>query len=298
MKKNRKRFFVLSLSIVLSVLVLQFHYRLSEGFRIQKAFFYPSSFEDDSTALDALQDFTYCFEKPFKYIGRGGQVYVFESFDKKYVLKIVRFHKANIPLTARLFKNIFFCSKHYSEIEQDRLKRFNRAFESYQIAWNHLRKETGMVYMKLFRAKQDYPQVVLSVNSLIKHQLDLKDVAFIIQKRTDDFRSSLERMLQNNEDEELKKCISSYVEMAVKRSMQMILNKDYLLKNFGYVQTTPIEIDLGNFYYDYALKDPKVFQKQLHSFLVPLIRFLEKRDFEMAVFAKNEIDRQMNRVEK
>ena len=128
--------------------------------------------------------------------------------------------------------------------------------------------------------------------------MNLNDFAFILQKRGTDFKKSLLTMIKNNEEEKMKKLVSSFITMALHRSEQLILNKDYLLKNFGVIDSRPVEIDIGNFYYDHAMRGDYIFKRESVSFISPLVQFFEKRHFDMAIFTQEELSRQIEAMKK
>ena len=52
-----------------------------------------NNLENNIEADDNVQEMNNIFDQKFKYLSKGCQTYVFQSEDKKYVIKFIRYHR-------------------------------------------------------------------------------------------------------------------------------------------------------------------------------------------------------------
>lgn len=83
----------------------------------------------------------------------------------------------------------------------------------------------------------------------IAYEVELDPLAFLLQRRAEPFFSHLETLL--NDEEQLKKAISSLFQLITRRSQKGIVDRDAILeKNYGFLDGEAIQIDVGRFVYD------------------------------------------------
>ncbi len=99
---------------------------------------------------------------------QGGQSYVFISADEKYVLKFFKdMPRPWIPL---------------QNYQKKKLGKLIRTMNGYQLAFDRLREETGLLYLHLSPTKTPLPTTLVD-RLLIEHSIDLSSVYFVLQKR-------------------------------------------------------------------------------------------------------------------
>jgi len=99
---------------------------------------------------------------------QGGQSYVFISADEKYVLKFFK----DMPRPWIPFKNY----------QQKKLGKLIRTLKGYQLAFDKLKEETGLLYLHLSPTETALPTTLVDRIS-IEHPIDLSSVYFVLQKR-------------------------------------------------------------------------------------------------------------------
>lgn len=180
----------------------------------------------------------------YHYLSKGAQCYVFQSEDHQYVLKFFRqklFYIPQIyhylPLPARL--------EHYRAKKlQKKRNALEKDFQSYVIAYEDLKSETGLVFMHLNKT-QIFQHPLTLVDKLgIEHQIDPNQYEFYLQKRADLIPQKIETCTLD----EAKQAIAALFDLIEIKLEKGIRDTDEnLKKNFGFVGTQAIQIDIGRF---------------------------------------------------
>lgn len=200
----------------------------------------------------------------FYYYGRGGQSYVFVSEDKKTILK-------------------FFKKNPFSNLDP--------IFQSCKLAYDKLKKETGLLYLHL-NPTHGNPITVQIVDPLrIEHTIDLDSTSFILQKRAKLIYSKIEQEMKCGNVDGAQKAISSLLSYLAHRCQQGIRDADGGLKrNYGYVGDFPISIDIGSFAEDKQLQSPKAAIKELKNKTYRLQKWLGKRYPELSDYFRSQLE--------
>jgi hypothetical protein len=211
----------------------------------------------------------------FFYLGRGRQSFVFSSEDDRYVIKFLRYHKYQKPLTTRMFSCI---TKGQKQAFLEKKERALRAQESYDIALNRLSLETAVIFAHLTPTRHSYKQVVVYDGLDRAWTIDLDNVLFIVQKKASSLEKELKRSLLSKNEEKVHQLICSFLEGVFKRQKAGILNRDWrnALRNSGVIGDQVIEVDIGSFYRDDAVFSGDRFQEEMILFSLPLKEFLKK----------------------
>lgn len=165
--------------------------------------------------------------QPFTYLTKGGQSYVFASEDGYFVLKFFRYpHR--LPFV-------------HTHVDR------SRDFLSAKIAYTDLKDETGLIYVHLNPTKT--LKTVTLVDKLgISHPIHLDDYAFVLQRRASPVFISIAKWMEKGEVDKAKEGLSSLIELIAERAAKGIVDHDpNLSKNFGFLGTRAIEIDIGRF---------------------------------------------------
>lgn len=172
------------------------------------------------------------FQKPFRYLGKGVQSYVFASGD--YVIKFIRHDR-------------FRCYP-WTHNVQKRSNRLLKDFTSYQIAHDDLAAETGLIYLHLNPTGFLKQKITIIDKLNIAHVLDLDQMEFIVQKRAQLVYPALWALIVQNKLDAAKIALSSLVSLLHKRIEMGIYDKDPDLNtNFGFIGLQAMQIDIGRF---------------------------------------------------
>lgn len=188
----------------------------------------------------------------FSYIGRGAQAYVFESADGKSVLKFFRKTRFAPPYWMRLLPPLPFKVKKFASKRDNVLKDFT----SYQIAFNELQEETGLLLVHLDKTTLQ-KRVTLECEGK-RYHVNLGDYSFILQKKGELVYSALARYVKEGNLEIAKESLTSLVHLLKERCDKKVADRDpNFSKNYAFIGTDAIEIDIGRFSHA-PIQTPKI----------------------------------------
>jgi hypothetical protein len=160
-------------------------------------------------------------QQKYSLCDQGGQSYVFISEDGKYILKF--------------FKEMPRPWFPWPSYQKKKLGKLARTLRGYQLAFNRLREETGLLYLHLAPTSSPLPAVLVD-RLHIEHRLDLSSIYFVLQKRAEPITNFSESTL------------SQIYELLQKRSSVHIADHDPRLQsNLGWIDNHLVFIDPGRF---------------------------------------------------
>ena len=257
----------LILFVVLFFSLERFCHKQTHGFRLHKIQSPPSQdahWETPPPSAEAQA----ALEQPYHFLNSGGECYIFASEDGKYVLKFFKHHhmRVNSPLDPIL---------PHAFIENRRIRR-TKFFTSCKIASDRFSKETGLVYLHLTKTDSLLHKLRLYDPIGIVHDLSLDTLEFALQKRASLAYPTLTALLEAGEISGAEKRLASLVDLIAARSRAGIADHDARKRNFGFIGTEAIELDLGSFSFDESLYDPDNAQKALLYETIKLRRWVKK----------------------
>ncbi len=160
--------------------------------------------------------------QPYFFLGKGSQCYVFESQDKKWVIKFFRYDHP---------------------ISEDKIAHL---FNACKTAYDFLKEETGIVYIHLNPTMVNLPTLYCEDPVGRRVEFDLNQCRFAIQKRAKPFRKILEEARKS--PKQMQKRLDEFIDLLIARTRKGVLNSDpSLSRNFGFLEDRAIEIDFGNY---------------------------------------------------
>ncbi len=238
--------FILSL-----ILVKRFCFRQTDGFALHKIQSpLPYCSEWDTTPLPAEENgkLLEILDQPFDYLARGAQAYVFASRDGKTVIKFFRVYHLMPPLWVTCL-NFPLPLQPYKIAKMIRKREgLKRDFQSYKIAFEELKDETGVLYVHLNKSDNLKKKLIIHDKIGIAHAVDLDHMEFIVQKKASMFYPSIDHFVQIEGIRGAKEAITALIQLLQARREKGIYDKDPdLLTNFGFIGKTPVQIDIGRF---------------------------------------------------
>jgi len=210
-------------------------------------------------------------KQEFHSIGRGRQCYAFESEDGKYVIKIPRRDRYNLPFWLRALDLKALDSYR----EHRRVARFNCGrglIESFHIAFADLKEETGIIAMWV--PKMDVRELHIRDKLGRSYHLPFGKVGFILQHKKRLFRDVFAEAHKKGTVDQVFKGLMDLVE---KRARKGILNKDgSFLRNFGFDENGAYQIDVGSFYKEAQLSDRDAYDKSIRNTMAPIREWAER----------------------
>lgn len=197
--------------------------------------------------------------QPFHYLDRGKQSFVFESHDKKFVLKFFD----NRCSRSGWFPFLFSISQKKCE------RKFKRLLDGYQIASAYDEGNTGLVYSQLVPSYHDELSINLFDRFGIKHVINLSEVPFVIQYKAVPLRQLISSLLDKGNVEGAQKRLYQIVDMYMNEYQRGIVDLDRnFMYNTGFVGERPIRIDLGGLKLDGTIKDSTNYGKDLDKVFI------------------------------
>ncbi len=196
----------------------------------------------------------------YHYLNCGSQSYVFVSEDGKTVLKLFKFQHMRTPPWLDPLPSV-------GKLGEKRAKKreiLEKTFNSYSIAYDYLREETGLLYLHL--AKTDHLNQKLTITDKIgkHHTLDLDTVPFILQKRGTLAYDAITCWMTKGEIKKAEEGIRNLLKLATYRCQVGIFDKDPdFSTNFGFIGDTPFQIDFGRLSLSEEEKRPEVYRLEM-----------------------------------
>ena len=265
-------FFYLILAIVLFVGLQQLIELKTHGFSLERIYdkdlgFHP---EWETTPPDNEEEIAQRLAQPYTFLGAGSECFVFLSQDGKSVIK---FFKLDTLRPVYLFRGLI--AEDYSAYAPEsasslrkrvagmRAFRIQRTLNSCKCAYDHLKEETGLIYMHLNPTPIVQKTLTLYDACGIAHSVDLQAARFYLQERATVWEKHLLTLKKNKEEERAKKCVDSLCDLIYRRCQKGFADRDPLCKNFGFIGDRAVEIDIGSFTVCSAMKERRLYQRDL-----------------------------------
>lgn len=185
-----------------------------------------------------LEPIKQILSQKYTHLASGSQSYAFVSEDGKYVVK-------------------FFRMKHLTHRISDLWRPERRAhqkqnllsiFRSHKLAYEHLKQESGLVYLHLNKTKH----LSLTLPVVDKwgrtHQINLDKTEFVVQEKAELIFNRLAKL--RNDPAALQKSIGSILALVKTQCDKGIVDHDKAVKNnYGFVGDLPIHLDIGRLHF-------------------------------------------------
>lgn len=242
------------LFIVLFIAAERYCHKMTHGFRINNIYS-DLTFDPVRERAQEVNSIRPLLSQPYYFLDSGGESYAFLSEDGQYVLKF--------------FKYQHMCTKTWlvpllPQKEIDRRKmRFHRFFKSCTLAYDHFRKETGLIFIHLNKSHNLNIKLKIFDPNHIAHQVDLDKLEFALQKKVSMAAPTFTALAQTGQIEMAKARLNTLLELIVHRCEMGLADHDGQLRNFGFLGNEAIAVDLGCFSIDETLKSSQGIKRTL-----------------------------------
>lgn len=180
----------------------------------------------------------------YHYFAGGAQVYVFFSEDQNYTLKFFK-QKSYSPRPWTTLLPDFL--KYKTRKIGEKQRRLLRDFNSYKLAFDVIRDDTGLLLVHLNKTK-DLKTSITLLDKDKEYTLNLDDYDFILQRKAVMVTQRLDDLMKANDPEGAKRALTSLLELIVRRTNKGVVDRyPNLFKNFGFIGNDAIELDVGRF---------------------------------------------------
>ncbi len=240
MKKKLKNTLFLILFSLGFLGVRDFCRKQTHGFTLCKARSSYGSKEDLQITFPELVSIQLILNQPFYFMEKGFQCYTFSSKDDKYVIKLLNWKALEPSLWTQYLPDSWLYS-----LKEEKRKKKEHDFESYRIAFNELKEETGLIYLHLHKTEGLHASLCLYDPIGICHHISADQIEFILQKKVDLFVPYFEE--NKNNEEKIFSFLSSFITALKQRIQKKIRDSDVSLEyNMGVLEGKPIFFDIGN----------------------------------------------------
>jgi hypothetical protein len=171
--------------------------------------------------------------------------------------------------------------------------RIQRTFNSIKLAYNELKKETGLIYLHLNPTDHLHRVLALYDGNGIRHEIDLDSARFFLQKRAILLEHHFAQLNKNKRDEDAKASIDTLLHLILSRCKKGFADRDIFNKNLGFIDNRAIEIDTGSFYKDVRMQLPWIYKQELFYATLELKSWLKKHYPEMVDYLEERVSEEI-----
>lgn len=288
-----------SAQIIFSLLLIwaaaRFCHHQTAGFRITKLIHNSSPFKsqtppplskEEKAGVDQL------LSQKFTYLGRGLQSFAFLSEDGTTVLKIFNNRYQKRFFFLKLLPPLpFSCDKWRKKKLCLTREKLSKVFYSYELANEKLREESGLIYLHLRGGDDHFAKTTIIDKLNIAHPLDLNDKGFLLQKKATLVFDYFTELKKEGQTDAAKESLTSLIGLIRTKMQRQIADSDPLIRaNLGFVESKPIQIDLGPLSPCPSYQDPALRHAELISSTLSLRHWLENHYPELLPTYYEEIE--------
>jgi hypothetical protein len=237
---------------------------MTDGFSIQ-ALEKPLSSSTESKDPDFLPSL---LGQKFTYLSMGKQAFVFESEDKRHVLKLFKplspYFRINLLKKSYkvTYEKLPFSREIFAFFHPEELRNAQeKTFQSYFNAFSLLSEETAVEYLHLASTAHLGNTLHLYDKLGRLHKLPSDTTCFLIQKKADLFYPTLEKKIKSKEFEEAKQLIDHFIDMHLSLIEKGIVDPSNFEGNIGCIDFKVLQIDVGRIFSKQDL-DPSLSDKK------------------------------------
>jgi hypothetical protein len=246
----------------------KFCHQQTDGFSISRIQSTLSSHPEWENTQPEPPELKLLFDQRFTYLGSGGQAFVFSSEDGNYILKFFKHYKRELPGILTQIPLPQPLDEIRSEsLDRKRLKT-KRDFDSYRLAFDLIKEETGLVWIHLNKTTHLRVKTTLIDKLGIAHPLNLDDYEWILQKRAELLYPKLQKLISQGEMQQAENVIHAVIDAVIARSKKGVVDDDPgFHKNLGFIGDQVVFIDTGRMRKDSSPPDLKQMTQKLSTWL-------------------------------
>lgn len=224
-------------------------------------------------------------KQKFTYLGKGCQSYVFLSDDKQYVIKFVKYQRFRPQEWLNYLTFIPGMEAIRDKKIEKKRKKLSMLFESWKLAFDQLKQETGLVFVHLNKTNHLQQEIVIQDKMGYMHRLDADRMEFLIQRRADLLCDKLARLIEQNRIPEARQLLNDLVDLILSEYQRGLADNDHaLMQNTGVVGLQPVHIDVGQFVINPAIRLPEIYKQELFSKTFKFRKWLLKKHLGLSAY--------------
>lgn len=228
--------------------------------------------KDEQTLIDAI------LSREFFYLGKGCQSYVFLCDNGEYVLKFFKYQRFRPKFYLYRLTFISAVERLLNEKIEKKNNKLERLFQSWKTAFDNLQEETGLVYIHLNKTDSLHKRTVIYDKMGGRHELNMDEMEFLIQKKTTMLCSALENLMAEGKVDKAKGLLARLVKMVISEYHRGFADNDHaLMQNTGVFDDQPIHVDVGQFVKNQDMQDPMMYHQELFNKMFKFRLWLAKK---------------------
>lgn len=293
MRKIFWRLFFLVI-IILSLYGLgRLYFRITAGFtilNITSDFTYQPQWEVRPLLPTEQTEFVKAIDQPYYYLGKGCQSYVFASQDGEYVIKFFKYQRYRLKPWLAYFPPLPAIVKYRQEKLERKWKKLDGFVQSWKVAFENLKEETGLLFVHL--NKTDHLQKRLMIYDKIgqMHLVELDKMEFCIQRRAQLLCTTLLDYKNKGDLLAAQQLVHQLLNLILSEYVRGLADNDHaLMQNTGVAQGKPVHIDVGQFVFKEAVKEPTIFHQELFTKTYKFKLWLRENYPELGKYLEEEL---------
>lgn len=229
-------------------------------------------------------------DQPYYYLAKGCQSYVFSSADGRYVIKFFKYQRYRLQPWLAYFPPLPAVVQYREQKNEKKWKKLDGFVSSWKIAFEHLKDETGLVFVHL--NKTSYLNKTLTIYDKIgkKHEVFLDQMEFCIQRKAHLLCETMLDYRNKGDLEGAKKIVDQLICMILSEYSRGLADNDHaLMQNTGVAQGRPLHLDVGQFVLNQEVKEPMIFHQEFFTKTYKFKHWLMKHYPELGEYLDNEL---------
>ncbi len=295
LKRVVKTLLFVSVSTLGLIVLSRFCHRQTEGFQLTKI---QDNLIQSDLAMSSEQDKTFLrelFKQKFVFFGRGLQSFAFASEDGRYVIKVFNNRYQQKIALFSFCSHVPFLGSWAGKRAQYYRGKLARTFNSYQLAFDEMRPQTGLIYTHLSPTADISEQIVLVDKLHIEHRIDPNQIGFLVQKRATLVFPALKEYITGRDLEGAKQAISSLIDLFFWKGEHAIVDNDPLIRtNYGFIEGKAVQLDVGPLAKGSRAPDPEAYRQEICRIAASLKFWLTENGPELIPFLDRELQQPLS----
>lgn len=293
MKKFLFRFLILACLAIALYGVGRLYYRLTGGFtlnNITSDFSYQPQWEVRPLLPGEQQELRKALDQPYVYLGKGCQSYVFLSKDDRYVIKFFKYQRYRLLPWLAYFPPLPAVVKYREEKLEKKWKKLDGFVKSWKLAFENLKEETGLLYVHLNKKEEGGHPLTIIDKMGHQHLVDIDQMEFCIQRKATLLCDTLLEFRNAGDLTGARSLIHQLLNLILSEYARGYADNDHaLMQNTGVAQGRPVHIDVGQFVFNPAIKEPTLFHQELFTKTYKFKMWLREHYPELGEYLETEL---------
>jgi hypothetical protein len=245
------------------------YYQFTGGFlesNIHHEIPYDSRWDLPHLALEEHQEIESALNQKYSYLGKGCQSYVFLSEDGSHVVKFLKYQRFRPQEWLNWVSFLPYVDAYRLGKIEKKKNKLDNVFTSWKIAYEDLSAETGARYVHLNKSHQFSEPLVLIDKIGLRHEIDLNQTEFLLQRRAEMLCPTLDRLMAQGQTQEARQLLSDLLDLLISEYHRGFADNDHaLMQNTGVLDKKPVHIDVGQFVYNEKVRSPEVWHQEIFN---------------------------------